>query len=223
MIVRTAAEGASEDELARDVKRLQAQWEDIQAKAAEGGAPVAALRGARPGHPGRPGPVQRGLPRAGHPGRRRRTTRSSRTSPHVSPDLVAAAAPVHRHRRRLRRVAHRRADPQGPGPQGLPALRRSPGDRPHRGDDRRRRQHRQVHRRRRQPRGDGHPQQPGGGRGDRPPAAAARPRRHRRHRLHRHGAGVATASWCCAGSPSAWAGTGPSTRSPRSPRSAWCR
>ncbi|MGK5444029.1 Rne/Rng family ribonuclease [Micromonospora sp. URMC 105] len=40
VIVRTAAEGASEDELARDVKRLQAQWEDIQAKAAEGGAPV---------------------------------------------------------------------------------------------------------------------------------------------------------------------------------------
>ncbi|MFI7249462.1 Rne/Rng family ribonuclease [Micromonospora chalcea] len=40
VIVRTAAEGASEDELARDVKRLQAQWEDIQAKATEGGAPV---------------------------------------------------------------------------------------------------------------------------------------------------------------------------------------
>ncbi|MFG3690935.1 Rne/Rng family ribonuclease [Micromonospora sp. NPDC047740] len=40
VIVRTAAEGASEDELARDVKRLQAQWEDIQAKSAEGGAPV---------------------------------------------------------------------------------------------------------------------------------------------------------------------------------------
>jgi ribonuclease E len=41
VIVRTAAEGASEDELARDVKRLQAQWEDIQAKAAGGHAPAA--------------------------------------------------------------------------------------------------------------------------------------------------------------------------------------
>lgn len=40
VIVRTAAEGASEEDLARDVKRLQAQWEDIQAKAAEGGAPA---------------------------------------------------------------------------------------------------------------------------------------------------------------------------------------
>jgi ribonuclease E len=40
VIVRTAAEGASEDELARDVKRLQAQWDDIQAKAAQGHAPA---------------------------------------------------------------------------------------------------------------------------------------------------------------------------------------
>jgi ribonuclease E len=41
VIVRTAAEGIGEDDLARDVQRLQAQWEDIQTKAAEGGAPVA--------------------------------------------------------------------------------------------------------------------------------------------------------------------------------------
>ena len=40
VIVRTAAEGAAEDDLARDVKRLQAQWDDIQAKAGQGGAPV---------------------------------------------------------------------------------------------------------------------------------------------------------------------------------------
>ncbi|MEU9788947.1 Rne/Rng family ribonuclease, partial [Streptomyces phaeochromogenes] len=37
VIVRTAAEGASEDELRRDVERLQAQWEDIQKKAKGGG------------------------------------------------------------------------------------------------------------------------------------------------------------------------------------------
>ena len=40
VIVRTAAEGATEDELARDIKRLQAQWEDIQAKASQGNAPA---------------------------------------------------------------------------------------------------------------------------------------------------------------------------------------
>jgi ribonuclease E len=38
VIVRTAAEGASEDELRRDVERLQAQWEDIQRKAKSNGA-----------------------------------------------------------------------------------------------------------------------------------------------------------------------------------------
>jgi len=40
VIVRTAAEGASEDELSRDVKRLQAQWDDIQDKAAASSAPA---------------------------------------------------------------------------------------------------------------------------------------------------------------------------------------
>jgi ribonuclease E len=40
VIVRTAAEAATADELSRDVKRLQAQWDDIQAKAAGGNAPA---------------------------------------------------------------------------------------------------------------------------------------------------------------------------------------
>ncbi|MFI6081274.1 Rne/Rng family ribonuclease, partial [Streptomyces sp. NPDC051217] len=40
VIVRTAAEGASEDELRRDVERLQSQWEDIQKKAKSGNAPT---------------------------------------------------------------------------------------------------------------------------------------------------------------------------------------
>jgi len=40
VIVRTAAEGASEDELARDIERLKAQWEEIEGKVSKGGAPV---------------------------------------------------------------------------------------------------------------------------------------------------------------------------------------
>ncbi|MCI0689001.1 MAG: Rne/Rng family ribonuclease, partial [Sporichthyaceae bacterium] len=40
VIVRTAAEGASEEELSRDVVRLTAQWEDISAKAATASAPA---------------------------------------------------------------------------------------------------------------------------------------------------------------------------------------
>ena len=72
VIVRTAAEGASEEELTRDVERLKAQWEAISAKAArhEVGADPAARR-ARPGDPGRPRRLQRGLPDADRPGRRR--------------------------------------------------------------------------------------------------------------------------------------------------------
>ncbi|HVM28430.1 MAG TPA: Rne/Rng family ribonuclease [Mycobacteriales bacterium] len=39
VIIRTAAEGASEEEIAGDVRRLQAQWEVISTKAQQGGAP----------------------------------------------------------------------------------------------------------------------------------------------------------------------------------------
>jgi ribonuclease E len=40
VIVRTAAEGASEEELTRDIERLQGQWEEIQRKAAKATAPA---------------------------------------------------------------------------------------------------------------------------------------------------------------------------------------
>ncbi|WP_110206079.1 Rne/Rng family ribonuclease [Nocardioides daejeonensis] len=39
VIVRTAAEGASEDELTLDVERLKARWEDIEKKSTQGSAP----------------------------------------------------------------------------------------------------------------------------------------------------------------------------------------
>ncbi len=156
VIVRTAAEGASEDELARDVKRLQAQWEDIQAKAAEGGAPVLLYE--------EPDLVIRVVRDLFNEDFRELVVQGSDAYDlvemylkHVSPDLVGrlrrhtGTADVFAERR------DRRADPQGAGPQGLPALGRLPGHRPYRGDDRGRRQHRQVHRYGRQPRGDGHP------------------------------------------------------------------
>ena len=41
VIVRTAAEGVAEDELVRDVNRLKAQWEVIEKKSKQGGAPQA--------------------------------------------------------------------------------------------------------------------------------------------------------------------------------------
>ena len=43
VIVRTASEGATEEELERDVTRLKAQWEDIDAKSKESGTNAPAL------------------------------------------------------------------------------------------------------------------------------------------------------------------------------------
>ncbi|MGH8792669.1 MAG: Rne/Rng family ribonuclease, partial [Stackebrandtia sp.] len=40
VIVRTAAEGAGDDDLERDIRRLQAEWAQIEAKAEKGGAPA---------------------------------------------------------------------------------------------------------------------------------------------------------------------------------------
>src|SRR5690606_38938143 len=40
VIVRTAAEGASEEQLTHDVQRLTKQWESIQARTEKGGGPV---------------------------------------------------------------------------------------------------------------------------------------------------------------------------------------
>ncbi|WP_420341311.1 Rne/Rng family ribonuclease [Streptomyces thermocarboxydus] len=45
VIVRTAAEGASEDELRRDVERLQGQWEEIKKKSKNGGTAPTLLYG----------------------------------------------------------------------------------------------------------------------------------------------------------------------------------
>ena len=84
VIVRTAAEGASEEELTRDVERLKARWEDIETQG-QGQRPAAAVRRARPDPQGRPRPVHRGLHQAGHRGRRRLGHRARTTSPTSRP------------------------------------------------------------------------------------------------------------------------------------------
>lgn len=48
VIVRTAAEGASEEELTRDVVRLKAQWEDIKKKSENSSTPAPSLLYAEP-------------------------------------------------------------------------------------------------------------------------------------------------------------------------------
>ena len=72
VIIRTAAEGASEEELTRDVNRLTAQWDVIQKKAESTSQRAdAALRRAGPRDPRHPRRLQRGLQGARRPGRRR--------------------------------------------------------------------------------------------------------------------------------------------------------
>ncbi len=189
VIVRTAAEGASEEELTRDVERLKARWDDIEAKT-KGQSPKLLY-----GEPDLTLKVVRDLFTEDFA---RLVIQGDDAWESVT-DYVKSIAPDLEGRlekydgepeRHLRVVPGRRADRQGARPQGLAALGRLADHRPHRGHDRGRRQHRQVHRLRGQPRGDGHQEQPGGCRGGRAPAPAARHRRHHRHRLHRHGAGV---------------------------------
>ena len=197
VIVRTAAEGASEEELRADVERLTKIWDKIKAKAESAGAKKAGSGGAPALLHGEPDLTVRvirdvfnedftSLVVSGD----KAWGEVSQYVEDVAPDLAPRLQRWTARGGRLRRAPHRRAARQGDGPQGVAAVGRLAGHRPHRGDDRRRRQHRQVRRLRGQPRGDRHQEQPRGRRGDRPPAPAARHRRHHRHRLHRHGAGV---------------------------------
>ena len=96
VIVRTAAEGASEDELTRDVERLKARWEDIEKKA-KGSSPQLLY-----GEPDLTLKVVRDLftedfSQAGHRGRRRlghraELRRPRRARPRGAPRAVRRAA-----------------------------------------------------------------------------------------------------------------------------------
>ena len=105
VIVRTAAEGASEEDLERDVARLHAQWEVDPGRGRQGrqlGADPA-LRRARPRRPRHPRHLQRGLPPAHCPGRRGvGDDRVVRQPPRARPR--AAAHPLGRRPGRLQRL-----------------------------------------------------------------------------------------------------------------------
>ena len=175
VIVRTAAEGASEDELTLDVERLTARWTDIEQKVKDGKGPQLLY-----GEPDLTLKVVRDLftedfTKLVVQGDDAWDLVDNYVS-HVAPDLqerLERFEPDDSGQGPVRHLPRRRADRQGPGPQGVAALGRFAGHRPHRGDDRRRREHRQVHRLGRQPRGDRHEEQPGGRRGDRAPAPVA--------------------------------------------------
>ena len=185
--MRTAAEGATPEELRRDVERLLRQWEQIEALAAKRQAPALLYR--------EPDLAVRVI--------REEFNKDYRGVVIDDPELYEEV-------QRVRRRHHPRAGRPGR------ALRRDPScpifERHHVHEQ----LHKALDRKvwlpsggsliiertealtvidvntgknvgQLQPGGDGLPQQPGGGRGDRPPAAPPRHRRDHRHRLHRHG------------------------------------
>ena len=151
LIVRTAAEGATEEELERDMLRLNEQWRQISefAKKAKPGSllykePPLATRLIRE-------EFTKEVPR-----RRHRRPRAVRRSARVRRgDRARARRPrrvLRRGRREpadLREVPRARAAAQGARAQGLAAVGRIARDRAHRSAHRDRRQHRQERRARR--------------------------------------------------------------------------
>jgi ribonuclease E len=184
LIVRTAAEGASADDLRADLARLQARWETVERKAKKASAPAVIYS--------EPELVVRVIRDIFSPDFVELVVdgdelyaRVEEYLTEVAPDLLPklrkhqGKLPVFEHYRVVEQI-HKALErkvwlPSG----GSIVIDRTEAMTGHR------RQHRQV-RRQGQPRGDGGRQQPGGGRRDRPPAPAARHRRHHHHRLHRH-------------------------------------
>ena len=85
VIVRTAAEGASRDDIKSDIDRLSGIWEGIVARREVGVRPVADLSGAAARHPGDPGALHPRLQATARRHPRAPTTRSCRISAAPSP------------------------------------------------------------------------------------------------------------------------------------------
>ena len=114
VIIRTAAEGASEEDLTRDVERLKAQWERHPGQGrADQVRAGAGPRRAGPGDPGRPRRLQRGLQPARRPGRRRLGDGIRATSRTSRPTWRERVSQHTRRRRPVPRLAGRRAADQG--------------------------------------------------------------------------------------------------------------
>ena len=192
MIVRTAAEGASAEDVGRDLEFLRRLWRTIEASAKKAQAPALIYQEAElPLRVTRDlftGDFERLL--VDHDRTHKRIVGYlKKTSPHMV-DRVTR----YKEREPLLEAFGRRAgDPVDAQPARRPALGRLPDLRLRRGVHGDRREHRPVRRlaleaqRPGPARGHDHEEQPRGRQGGRPPAAAARRRRDHRHRLHRHG------------------------------------
>ncbi len=185
-IVRTAAEGASEEELRSDLRFLLNLWADIKNRSES--SQVAGPHLPRPqphrAHPARSG--HRQLLR--HLGRHRSRVRAR---PALPAALPAVAHPprqaLPQGHAALRAIRHHRGDQQGASLQSLAQVWRLHRHQPDRSPRRHRHQHRQIRRQDGPPRRHHRQDQPRRHPRNRSPDPSARPRRHHHHRLHRHG------------------------------------
>ena len=191
VIVRTAAEGASAEDVERDLVFLQRLWKTIQARAKARAAPALVYQEAE-----LPLRIVRDLfagDFVSRPGRQRAHAQAHRQLPEE--DVAAhdrARAPLQGEGAAVRELRRREGDRLDPRSSRRPSLRRLPRLRLRRGVHRDRRQHRSVRRlalEELEPaaRGHDHEEQSRGRQGGRAPAPAARHRRDHRDRLHRHG------------------------------------
>ena len=96
LIVRTAAEGATDDELERDMRSLNAQWKQISRDRQAGQARQPPLQGAAARDPVDPRGVHQGVPRRRHrlaDAVRRSAARTSRRSRRSSPTGSSTTTP----------------------------------------------------------------------------------------------------------------------------------
>ena len=227
IIVRTAAEGASAEDIERDFVFLQRLWKTIQARAKKAKAPELLYQEAELPLRDRSRSVRRRLRRSAH--RPRAHVPAHRRLPEE--DVAAhgrARPPLQGEGAALRPLRDRPRDRVDAEPARRPPVRRLPGLRLRRGVHGRRRQHGPLRRLALEdldPAARGHrdEEQPRGREGSRQAAPPARHRRHHRHRLHRHGEPEEPGTWSrrrCARSSSA------TERRPtwsRSRRSGWWR
>ena len=94
VIVRTAAEGATEEQLTLDVNRLIEQWATISKQLETVQAPALLHSRARPAHQDRARRLQRGLPEDGHRRRRGRRRPSRPTCARSPPTWSSASRPT---------------------------------------------------------------------------------------------------------------------------------
>ena len=191
IIIRTAAEGASKEELEGDLALLQKLWSTLKSRAARTAAPALVYQEAE-----LPLRIVRDLfirdferVVVDHEQTYRRIVGYLKRT---SGDLADRVELLRRQGAPAREVRRRRGGQVHARAAGRPPVRRLPDLRLRRGVHGRGRQHRPVRRRARQverraARGHDHEEQPRGRLRGRAPAPPPRHRRDHRHRLHRHG------------------------------------